>query len=278
MRLGGPVLEKCEDPSAWVAALKRRGYTACICPVSDASDEAAVEAYRSAAEQADIVIAEVGAWSNPISRDEEERQKALQLCKDKLALADVMGARCCVNIPGSLGESWAGAHPDNMTREAFDLIVESVRSIIDAVQPTRTYYTLEMMPWIPPHSADSYAELVAAIDREHFAVHLDPVNIISSPERHFDNGAIIRECFEKLGPHIKSCHAKDSKLSDTLTVYLDEVQPGLGALDYATYLRELDKLDPDTPLIIEHLATEEQYAAGAAYIRSVAEEVGVSIR
>ena len=51
---------------------------------------------------------------------------------------------------------------------------------------------------------------------------------------------------------IKSCHAKDIALSEKLTTHLDEVRPGLGGLDYATFLRELDKLDPDTLLMIEH--------------------------
>jgi sugar phosphate isomerase/epimerase len=278
MRLGGPVFEECPDPDAWVAALRRRGYSAAVCPVGDASDAVAVDAYRSAAAAADIVIAEVGAWSNPISPDEQERQKALGFCREQLALADQLGACCCVNIAGSHGETWDGPHPDGLSREVFDLTVESVRGIIDAVRPTRTFYTLEMMPWIWPDSPDSYVELIEAIDRERFAVHLDPVNIICSPRRYFDTGAVIRECFEKLGPHIKSCHAKDVKLTGVLTLHLDEVRPGAGALDYGTYLRELGKLDADMPLILEHMATEEDYDAATAYVRRAAEEVGVTIR
>ncbi len=236
-----------------------------------------VSAYARAAKAADIVIAEVGAWSNPLSPDDAIRLKAIAHCEQQLALADRIGARCCVNIVGSRGEQWDGPHPDNLTPDTFDLIVETVQKIIDAVKPTRTYYTLETMPWMYPDSPDSYLRLIDAIDRKRFAAHLDPVNLVCSPQRYYLNGALIRECFQKLGPHIKSCHAKDIALSGKLTVHLDEVRPGQGALDYAAYLEELHERAPDAPLMLEHLQAEQDYDLAAAHIRSVAQQIGVPI-
>ncbi len=278
MRLGGPVSERYDDPEQWVAALRRLGYSAAYCPLDESQGDEVVRAYARAAEAANIVIAEVGAWSNPLSPDESTRRAALTLCQARLALADEIGARCCVNIAGSRGEQWDGPHPDNLTQATFDLVVETVRHIVDAVKPRRTFYTLEPMPWVYPDSPDSYLRLMRAIDRPQVAVHLDPVNIVSSPQRFYENGALIRECFAKLGPYIKSCHAKDIRLDTKLTVHLDEVRPGLGGLDYRAYLQELDRLDPDTPLMLEHLSTAEEYALSAAYIRSVAEELAIPLR
>ena len=278
MRLGAPVFVDDMTPDTWIAALKRERYSAAYCPIGADADKVTIRAYVAAAEAANIVIAEVGAWSNPLSSDEATRAAALANCQTQLALADEIGARCCVNIAGTRGEPWDGPDPSNLTEQTFDLIVETVRTIIDAVQPRRTYYTLEPMPWMYPDSADSYLRLLAAIDRSHFGVHVDMVNVINSPQRYFENAALIREWFTKLGPHIKSCHAKDTLLSTKLTTHLDEVRPGLGYLDYRTLLCELDKLDPDTPLMIEHLHAEEDYRLSAAYIRGVADEVGVVFR
>ena len=81
---------------------------------------------------------------------------------------------------------------------------------------------------------------------------------------------MIRDFIARLGPHIRSCHAKDILLQDQLTVHLDEVRPGQGTLDYRTYLTELAKLDKDLPLMIEHLPNAEEYGEAAAYIRKVA--------
>ena len=278
MRLGGPIFGDISDPESWAEAVKGHGYSAAFCPVNVDSDEATIEAYIDAAKKADIVIAEVGAWSNPMSPDDEERAAALEKCRVQLALADRVGANCCVNIAGSRGKKWDGPHPDNLTEDTFDLIVETVRSIIDHVKPTRAFYTLETMPWVYPDGPDSYLRLVEAIDRKQFAVHLDPVNIINSPERYYRSGDLIHDCFAKLGADIKSCHAKDISLAENLTVHLDETRPGLGGLDYATYLRELDRLGPDVPLMLEHLPSAEEYALAAEHIRSVAAKIGVAIR
>ena len=45
------------------------------------------------------------------------------------------------------------------------------------------------------------------------------------------NGALIRECFEKLGPYIVSCHAKDIVLHHQAALHFDEIIPGEGQLD-----------------------------------------------
>lgn len=275
LRLGGPVDRK--DPETWVQSLKALGYRAAYCPVGAGESDETLKAYADAAKNADIVIAEVGAWSNPISPDENQRKDALKLCREQLALAERIGANCCVNVSGSRNpKQWAGPHKDNLTRETFEMIVETTRSIIDAVKPTRTVFALEAMPWAYPDSVESYERLIQAIDRKGFGVHLDPVNLVVSPQVYYRTGAMIRDCFKKLGPHIKSCHAKDILLKeDNTTPHLDEVRPGLGGLDYTAFLTELAKM-PDVPLMLEHLPNQEEYKLAADHIREVGKKAGLA--
>ena len=276
MRLGAPLFKPSDTPENWIAALKYHGYTAAYCPLKDLNNPHLVQAYADAAQKHNIVIAEVGAFgNNPISPDDDIRKQSIENCQNKLALAEAIGARCCVNVAGSRSDNWAGPHKNNYGEDTFDLIVESVRAIIDAVKPTRTFYALEMMPWVYPDSADTNLELIRAVDRPQLAVHFDPVNIINSPRRYYNNAQLIQDCFVKLGPYIKSCHAKDILLHNKLTVHLDEVRPGLGNLDYNIFLTELNKLPSDTPLMIEHLKGEEEYAKAAEHIRSVASEINL---
>ena len=278
MRLGGPLFDKPESPEAWVASLRRKGFSAAFCPVLPTADGATVAAYATAAAEANIIIAEVGAWSNPISPNEAQRQAALAKCQAGLALAERIGARCCVNVSGSCNpEKWAGPHLLNLRDETFDEIVESVRKIIDAVKPTRTFYTLETMPWIFPDSPENYLRLIKAIDRKAFAVHLDPVNLVNCPSRAFNTTALIKCCFEWLGPYIKSCHAKDIAIRDNLTLHLDECRPGTGLLDYGEFLRGVEHLGPDLPVMLEHLPNEGEYDLAAFHLREVAAREGVKI-
>jgi sugar phosphate isomerase/epimerase len=280
MRLGGPLFGSgLDDPQRWAAAVRESGYGAAYAPCGVDADDAAVNSYRKAAKEKDVVIAEVGAWSNPISASETERVAAEAKCIAALAHAERLGAVCAVNIAGSRNpDRWDGPHPDNLTRATFDLVVESVRRIIDAVKPTRTSYTLETMPWVFPDSADSYVELVRAIDRPAFGVHFDPVNLVNCPRRLYDTGAMIREFCEKLGPWIKSVHAKDVVCDHKLTFHVDERRPGQGVLDYGSLLRCAERLDSDIPVLLEHLPNEEEYRLAAEHVRKQAEACGVTLR
>jgi sugar phosphate isomerase/epimerase len=278
IKLGAPILSSFDSPGQWIKELKKRGYAAAYCPVDENSDTPEREAYKKAARKSGMIISEVGTWSNPISPDEEERRKAFEKCIAGLQLADEMEAACCVNTSGSRNpEHWAGPHMDNLSDETFDMIVESTRKIIDSVKPTRTWFTLKPMPWAFPYSADSYQRLIDAIDRERFAVHFDPVNLVTSPEIYFNNGEMIRDFFRKLGTRIKSCHAKDIILrEDIYTTQLSELAPGKGKLDYAVFLKELSRLK-DVPLMIEHLDTDEEYIKAAFHIRSVARKNNIPV-
>lgn len=277
MRLGGPIFQKTNSPDAWAAAVRAKGYRAAYCPVAPDADNATVRAYEDAAREADLVIAECGAWSNPLSKDEKIRNEALANCRRQLDLADRIGARCCVNIAGSRGAKWDGPCAEDLTEETFALIVESVRSIIDAVKPQRTHYSLETMPWMYPDSVESYERLIKAIDRERFAVHFDAVNLVNCPSRYFSNAALICEFVQRLGAKIKSCHLKDIRLAEDLTVHLSEVPPGTGGLNHHGLLTELNRLEPDLPVMLEHLPGEAEYDAAAKHVRNVAAKAEVRI-
>jgi sugar phosphate isomerase/epimerase len=133
-----------------------------------------------------------------------------------------------------------------------------------------------MMGWSIPDSPDSYLELIRAVDRKAFGVHLDVCNGINSPRRFYENTTYINECFSKLGPWIVSCHAKDLKWVIELNVHFLEVIPGRGQIDYKTYLQDLSKLKLETPLMLEHLATAAEYDEGREYIRRVGNAAGVT--
>jgi sugar phosphate isomerase/epimerase len=115
------------------------------------------------------------------------------------------------------------------------------------------------------------------IDRKGFAAHLDPVNIIASPQLYYRNGEVIQEWFDKLGDNILSCHAKDITLSGKLTVHLDECRPGLGELDYETYLKCMSKLDDRVCMMLEHMTEEIDYIQATKYIKGHAKRLGIKI-
>jgi len=275
VRLGAPVPGKFTDPLEWVKAVKSLRYSAAYCPVQPGASPDLIRSFRAEAKKHNILIAEVGVWNNMLAADETARKEAIAKNIAALHLADDIGAGCCVNISGARGEIWDGPYPRNYAPETFEMIVETVRYVIDQVKPVSAFYTLEPMPYMLPDSPDTYLELIKAINRKQFGAHLDPVNMISSPQRFYNNSAFLRECFAKLGPYIKSIHAKDTAILPELTVHLVERRPGLGSLDYSVLLQEASKLK-DVPLMLEHLEKQEDYILAAEYVRGVGAKAGIS--
>ncbi|MDI9470729.1 MAG: sugar phosphate isomerase/epimerase [Bacillota bacterium] len=266
MRLGGAVVDQWTSPEEWADLAREMGYRAVFFPLDYTAPDAEIEAYLSAARARDLLIAEVGIWNNLLEEDPVKQLANQERAVRQLELADHVGARCCVNISGSRSRQWDGPHPDNLTPETFAEVVRITQEIIDAARPTRTYYTLEPMPWMFPHTADSYLELLVAVDRERFACHIDMVNVINSLDKYYHNSELIDEWFRKLGSHIRSCHAKDIRLGTGLTLHLDECRPGTGNLDYPTLIRNLRTLGDDACLMLEHMTERSDYVAAVRFL------------
>lgn len=277
VRLGAPIFNAPADPEGQARAHRQLGLRAAYCPVADLSNPQLVKDTESAFAKQDVVIAEVGRWKNLLAADPRERQENLQYVIDGLALADEIGARCCVDIAGSYSsESWFGPHPKNLSREHFDATVENARKILDAVKPKRAKFSFEMMGWALPDSPASYLELIKAVDRPGFAVHLDPCNLINCPARFYDTTALLNACFDTLGPWLVSAHAKDVAWLPEMQMHFIEVPIGKGTLDLRTYLRRLAALPNDVPLMIEHMQNEAEYTESREQLFAAGKELGLS--
>jgi len=277
MRLGGPVFVDSQDPAVLAEAHRTLGYRAAYVPEVKIGDHDRINAIMKEFAARDVIIAEVGAWRNMLDPDLEKRRQNMAYIQERLALADELGARCCVDIAGSYSPTfWCGPDPKNITQEFIDATVENCRKLIDAVKPTRTRFTIEMMPFNFPSGPDDYLKLIRSVDRPAFGVHLDVCNMMNSPERMYRNGDVIRDCFRKLGRWVVSCHAKDLKWEDYVQVSLREVIPGRGSIDYKAYLEGLSQLPVDAPLMLEHLKTADEYAEGRNYIKGIAASLGLS--
>ncbi len=274
MRIGGSVFGYT-DPESWALKHVEHGYGAAYFPLNSADDPAMIEAYVDAARRHGLVIAEIGVWNNQFERNEALREANFRYAVAQLKLADRVGAQCCVNISGSLGSTWDGPHPDNLSPGTYRRVVENVRAIIDAARPQRTWYALEPMPWMFPHSIEDMARLIADVDRERFAVHVDMCNMVNSFDHVYRTGELVRAFFREFGPLIRVVHAKDTALGEGLTLHIGEAIPGDGVFDYDALLTACAELYPDLPVMTEHLKTEAEYLRATGFIQKKAEQLGI---
>ena len=277
MRLGGPVFSNEKDPAKLVQIHQRLGYSAAYCQYIDDLNER--EEYKHAFKEADIVLAELGAFCLNISDpNPAQQERAIIEIIKRLEQAEEMGALCCVMHGGSYNNTGCvKAHIDNFSERNIEHNIRVIQRILDEVQPQKTKLVLETESYVLPDSPDLYLQMLKEINRPGFAVHLDPVNMVLSPRRVYYNREFIKECFQKLGNYIVSCHAKDTNLIDHATTQITETYLGNGVLDYSTYLLELNKLQQEPPLMIEHL-TVEQLPEALNFIFNKADELGLSFQ
>ena len=277
MRIGGEIKKPYQSPAEWLLRVRESNYSAVLAPIGHDASYEDKKAYKDCARENNILIGEVGVWRNPISPNETDAKINIEYCKERLALADELGANCCVNIVGSRGKVWDGFYKENYDEDVYTLIVDTTRDIIDSVRPKHTFYSLEPMPWMLPDSPDSYLRLIKDIDRKAFGVHLDFTNMINSPVRFLKSDKFIEECFNKLGPYTKSIHAKDVIMDKEYPCVIREVMPGKGMLNYKKIVHMIDKLGEEIPVFVEHLSTNEEYMEASSFIRDVATSEGITV-
>ena len=153
--------------------------------------------------------------------------------------------------------------------------MENARKIIDAVKPRRAKFCYEMMGWALPDNPDNYladqGHRPPGDGRARRCLQHDQL-----PEPFYNNTALLNECFDKLGPYIASCHAKDLTWDVEMNVHFREVCLGTGSLDYPTYLKRLAALPGEVPLMIEHMRDAAEYDRCRQYLMNLAGEIGVS--
>jgi sugar phosphate isomerase/epimerase len=278
LRLGGIYQVASRDPEALVKFCRKEGFSAAYDP--GVEDRVQLEEIKAAFAQNDIVIAETGAYSiNILEPDQSTRERNIaEICR-RLERAEAVGSLCCVAHGGSVASGRWGAHnPANFSQESIDTTVKVIQRIVDTVRPEITRLCLETESRCLPDSPDVYVELIKAVDRPQFQAHLDPINITSNPRRFYFSGDFIRDCFEKLGPYILSCHAKDIEMvSRSAQVHFHETFAGNGGIDFRTYIAELVKTRNDAPMMIEHFPGRQQVWA-RDFISEQAAAVGVTIR
>lgn len=280
MRLGGPVFYTGTDPEEYALAHVEKGYKSGLCPdylSLDRPEE--ITALRDSFKRHDLVLAEVGAWCNPLSPDKEEARRNTEYMITRLRLAEELEAKTCVNILGTkCTDNWFGPSKECYEPHFFEEAVKTMQYIIDTVKPVHTTLSFEMMPYCFLDSPEEYLRFLKAVDRKEAGIHLDLCNCINHPRLYYKNAEFIRHTFSLFGNDIVSIHLKDIRMNRSITtVAFDEVLIGTGELAFDLLMQEIAKLPADTPGILEHLTTQEEYDKAAEAVRSYGKMCGMKL-
>ena len=218
-----------------------------------------------------------GYWQPLIHPDQATRREAVLVIRQALRLAGVLDAFSVVTGPGSLnpdGPWWP--HPYNWTTQARNCLIDSLREASDAAEESGVYLCLEGHQLVTLESAVVTAEILHIVDSPWVKVNVDPVNW-TTRETIYSAGTGIQQMFRELEGYVISGHAKDVVIENQLTLHLSERPLGQGLLDLPFFLRALEAVGPETPLIVEHETSHSELVETLDFVRRTCHEIGVEI-
>lgn len=217
----------------------------------DAISADTAEAVAAAANEADLSIAAVSATYNMIHPDSAMRERGLKSLEVIAAVARTMKTRLLTLCTGTRDpdDQWR-KHPDNDTPEAWRDLLASMEAAIAIADRHDVDLGIE-----PEHanvidSADRARRLVDELQSPRLKIVLDPANLFetaTADERRY----LVAEAVDSMADRIVMAHAKDRDASGAF------VTAGKGVIDYPHYLRCLESIGFDGPLITHGLDAGE---------------------
>ena len=218
-----------------------------------------------------------GYWQPLIHPDEGRRRQAVRTLQEALRVAGDVGSRAIDTGPGSMSDlgPWS-PHPENWSPKCREQLVRSLRECARAAQDHNVLLCVEGHQLVTLEDADVTRDVLDAVGSPCVRCDFDPVNWITL-KTVFHAGPAIEAMMDTLGGRIASAHAKDIVIQDRQTLHLEPVPVGRGLLDYPTFLRRMETLDPDHPVIVESVG-EGDLPEVSAFLHTLARKLGIAVK
>jgi sugar phosphate isomerase/epimerase len=241
---------------------------------TEASDTL-VSDLKTALKKYDVRFVDMHAICNLIHPDLNERKRFHKWLIEQMETAERVG---CPMVTGHVGSRAPGAtspHPENWTKETWELSIKEVKKIVNDSLGIKTVIAFEPNDMVQLNNPWACRRFIDDVGSERIKICLDPANM-TSQAFHYRMTEFISACYELIGEDAYICHAKDIKLENKLHPSFVEVPVGQGAMDYETHLVGMSRLKYPRVLLIEHMRAEE-YPAAKKYIEGLAKKLSIKL-
>jgi sugar phosphate isomerase/epimerase len=272
-----------------IKKIREMGYTA-ACSVWGTSgknpwltaSESEVRELKDALAEYDVTYFDVHTYTNNIHPDPEQRKDNHRYIIEQCETAERVGAEMITTHAGTMSTIYPiSPHKDNWTMETWKQVVSAMKKLLNDTSGMNVKFAVEAVNMTCMNNPRAHLRLLEDVGDPRLNVCLDPVNMMH-PGVYFRTNELIHECFDLLGERIIAGHCKDTyMLPDKMSMFLTEVMPGKGTIDFEAYLSRLSNLETPRALLIEHGHSEQfpdwENPEPRQYIADTAEKAGVSI-
>ena len=272
-----------------VKKIRDMGYTsACSVWVSEKKNpwleasEAEIRELKDALKTYDVTYFDVHTYTNNIHPDLAQRRENHRYIIEQCETAERVGAQMITTHAGTRSSLQPiSPHKDNWTWETWKLVVSVMKQLLKDTSGMQVPFAIEACNMTCMNSPRAHLQFIEEVADPRLKICLDPVNMMH-PGVYFRATELVNECFDLLGENIIAGHCKDTYLRpDRMSMFLTEVMPGKGTMDFETYLVGLSRLSSPRPLLIEHGHSEDfpdwTNPEPKKYIDDTAARVGVTI-
>jgi sugar phosphate isomerase/epimerase len=193
-----------------------------------------------------------------------------------LSIAESIG---CLNVAACVsGPNGILPHPSNRSERQWETLKQTCELIVAGADKLGLRARLLIEPvyttiiWSP----QVLAKFIDEIGSPNVQGHMDLANCLNF-DNIYDHEQFTRDAFAVLGDRIHSAHIKDAAPQDSYFPGLVERYVGDGVMDFRTYLRCLSKMPSDFSVVIEHIQSLSDIERSYRRVKSVADEIGISI-
>ena len=238
--------------------------------------EAEIKELHEALVKYDVTFFDMHTTGSNIHYDPVEREKVYRYTVESCEAAERVGCPMVTTHTGAAGyDRPMSAHSDNWTWKTWRASVNAMKKILRDTAGMKVKLGVEPTNMTAMNNPRALLQIIEECADPRLKVCIDPVNMIYIGN-YFRNTELINESFDLLGDNIIASHAKDSLCLHKMSIYITEVAPGKGVLDYETYLVRLSRLSKTITLLIEHIPDEE-YPVAKKYIEETAAKADVKI-
>ncbi|MBT5830524.1 MAG: sugar phosphate isomerase/epimerase [Candidatus Latescibacteria bacterium] len=215
----------------------------------EAIDEALCDRIRVAHESRGIAIGAVSGTFNMIHPDEAIREDGLRRLAVLAEACERMGASIITLCTGTRNTEWMWRpHPDNNTPEAWRDLVDSMAKVAEIAEANHVVMAFEPEVANTVDSAKKARQIIDEVGSDRIKVVIDGANIYHKGELAKMHD-MLDEAFDLLAGDIVHAHAKDLDHDGEA----GKLAAGTGVLDYEYYMKLLDKIGFDGPMVLHGL-------------------------
>lgn len=226
-----------------------------------------------------LSVCQIGAFGfNPLSTDHARQSEQTAILQRAISLASETGCPYIVINGGNYHPSgFLAGDRRNFGDDALDEVARVLEPMLKLAEQHSVKLSIEPYLKTAINSPERFLMLKAKVGSEALVVNIDVTSLYDYQDMWKPEKKIEHICTALAG-HYGLCHLKGVALAEGFHIHINLAPITEDCTDWAQVIKLVSRhLSGDSWVILEHVASPEEARASIAYLRSLGQQVGVTL-